>query len=190
MSRRRSSSPSRRPDRASVIAHIVSGLPLPLQWGLALLIFGGGLAGLRSPSERPADRGRGRGALWRRRPGRELDVQPRAAGGGAVPCAHRVARSRSRGRRAADAHGVRRAGVRAGWSLRRSPSTTSRSSSTACRHRRSTSGTCRSDLSPGPSHRRGRARRPQATRRSIRPRPFKETITVVAGRGPGRPGAC
>ena len=24
-------------------AHIVSGLPLPLQWGLALLIFGGGL---------------------------------------------------------------------------------------------------------------------------------------------------
>jgi hypothetical protein len=26
-----------------VIAHIVSGLPLPLQWGLALLIFGGGL---------------------------------------------------------------------------------------------------------------------------------------------------
>jgi hypothetical protein len=26
-----------------VIAHIVSNLPLPLQWGLALLIFGGGL---------------------------------------------------------------------------------------------------------------------------------------------------
>ena len=26
-----------------MIAHIVSGLPLPLQWGLALLIFGGGL---------------------------------------------------------------------------------------------------------------------------------------------------
>jgi hypothetical protein len=26
-----------------LIAHIVSGLPLPLQWGLALLIFGGGL---------------------------------------------------------------------------------------------------------------------------------------------------
>jgi len=26
-----------------VTAHIVSGLPLPLQWGLALLIFGGGL---------------------------------------------------------------------------------------------------------------------------------------------------
>jgi hypothetical protein len=26
-----------------VIAHIVSGLPLALQWGLALLIFGGGL---------------------------------------------------------------------------------------------------------------------------------------------------
>jgi hypothetical protein len=27
-----------------VIAHILSNLPLPLQWGLALLIFGGGLA--------------------------------------------------------------------------------------------------------------------------------------------------
>jgi hypothetical protein len=27
----------------TVIAHIVSSLPLPLQWGLALLIFGGGL---------------------------------------------------------------------------------------------------------------------------------------------------
>ena len=26
-----------------MIAHIVSSLPLPLQWGLALLIFGGGL---------------------------------------------------------------------------------------------------------------------------------------------------
>ena len=26
-----------------MIAHIVSNLPLPLQWGLALLIFGGGL---------------------------------------------------------------------------------------------------------------------------------------------------
>jgi len=26
-----------------VIAHIVSSLPLPLQWGLALLVFGGGL---------------------------------------------------------------------------------------------------------------------------------------------------
>ena len=26
-----------------MVAHIVSGLPLPLQWGLALLIFGGGL---------------------------------------------------------------------------------------------------------------------------------------------------
>ena len=26
-----------------MLAHIVSGLPLPLQWGLALLIFGGGL---------------------------------------------------------------------------------------------------------------------------------------------------
>jgi hypothetical protein len=26
-----------------VVAHIVSSLPLPLQWGLALLIFGGGL---------------------------------------------------------------------------------------------------------------------------------------------------
>ena len=26
-----------------MIAHIVGGLPLPLQWGLALLIFGGGL---------------------------------------------------------------------------------------------------------------------------------------------------
>ncbi|MGA7987341.1 MAG: hypothetical protein WCB51_02960 [Candidatus Dormiibacterota bacterium] len=27
-----------------MIAHILSNLPLPLQWGLALLIFGGGLA--------------------------------------------------------------------------------------------------------------------------------------------------
>jgi hypothetical protein len=27
-----------------VVAHILSNLPLPLQWGLALLIFGGGLA--------------------------------------------------------------------------------------------------------------------------------------------------
>ena len=26
-----------------MIAHIVSNLPLPLQWGLALLIFGGAL---------------------------------------------------------------------------------------------------------------------------------------------------
>ena len=31
-----------------MIAHIVSNLPLPLQWGLALLIFGGGLRSSRS----------------------------------------------------------------------------------------------------------------------------------------------
>ena len=64
-----------------MIAHIVSSLPLPLQWGLALLIFGGGLVvfAVRRSALRIAGGVAalcGAGGL-----GRELDLQPGAARG-------------------------------------------------------------------------------------------------------------